>query len=304
MELTGLHFLLTYECTLECEHCFTWGSPWQSGTMTLRDIRHYLQQAKEVGTVQRIYFEGGEPFLYYAIMLQGIRMASEMGFEAGVVSNSYWATTVEDAIEWLRPVARLIEDLSVSSDIYHWNDKLSQRAQNARLAAQELDIPLGFISIAQPEDADAAEAIGKLPEGESSIMYRGRAVESLAGGAPRTPWTKLAECPFEDLRDPGRLHIDPLGNVHVCQGISLGNLFEASLREILRSYESAVEAGTHPIVSLLLSGGPAALIEQYELEHEDGYADACHLCYEARLALRDRFPEILTPDQMYGVVSG
>jgi hypothetical protein len=36
--------------------------------------------------------------------------------------------------------------------------------------------------------------------------------------------------------------------------------------------------------------------------HEDAYADACHFCYEARRALRTRFPEILTPDQMYGVI--
>jgi molybdenum cofactor biosynthesis enzyme MoaA len=44
MRLTGLHLLLTYQCTLECGHCFTWGSPWQSGTMTLQDIRHYASR--------------------------------------------------------------------------------------------------------------------------------------------------------------------------------------------------------------------------------------------------------------------
>jgi hypothetical protein len=37
------------------------------------------------------------------------------------------------------------------------------------------------------------------------------------------------------------------------------------------------------------------------VSHEESYADACHLCYQARCALRARFPEILTPDQMYGV---
>ena len=37
-----------------------------------------------------------------------------------------------------------------------------------------------------------------------------------------------------------------------------------------------------------------------KLAHDDGYADHCHLCYESRRALRSRFPDVLTPDQMYG----
>jgi len=39
MELSGVHLLLTYECNLECDHCFTWGSPWNRGTMTMDAIR-------------------------------------------------------------------------------------------------------------------------------------------------------------------------------------------------------------------------------------------------------------------------
>jgi hypothetical protein len=42
-------------------------------------------------------------------------------------------------------------------------------------------------------------------------------------------------------------------------------------------------------------------VRRYELRHEETYADACHLCYESRKALRAQFPAILGPDQMYGV---
>jgi hypothetical protein len=49
-----------------------------------------------------------------------------------------------------------------------------------------------------------------------------------------------------------------------------------------------------------LAGGPAALISEYHLPHAASYADACHLCYDARVMLRERFPKILAPDQMYG----
>ncbi|MGB2983287.1 MAG: radical SAM protein [Candidatus Bipolaricaulia bacterium] len=303
MNISGLHLLLTYQCNLECDHCFAWGSPWQTGTITLEKIREILRQASELGTVEWFYFEGGEPFLFYPIMVRAVEEAVDLGFKVGIVTNGYWGTDHTDALEWLRPFKGLVQDLSVSSDLLHWSEELSRQAEIAKQAAKELGIPLGIISIAQPETPDAPSAVGKLPSSESGIMYRGRAIEKLVDKAPRTSWTAFTECPFEDLRDPGRLHLDPLGNVHVCQGISLGNVFHEPLGDIVRAFDADVGAGTHPILSPLLAGGPAALIEQHGLDHEDGYADACHLCYEARQALRDRFPQILTPDQMYGVVS-
>lgn len=296
MELSGLHLLLTYQCNLECDHCFVWGGPWQSGTMTLGSVRHILQQAADFGTVEWIYFEGGEPFLYYTVLLKGVQEAAAMGFQVGIVSNGYWATAEEDAREWLRPLAGLIQDLSISSDLYHWSEKISTQAKNATAAAQQLGIPLGVISIAQPGATDAVSASGQLPAGDSAVLYRGRAAEKLAGQAARRPWQQFTACPYEDLREPGRLHVDPFGNLHICQGISLGNLFAKPLGEICATHDPDV----HPITGPLLAGGPAALIRRYGLPHEERYADACHVCYEARRILRRRFSDILGPDQMYG----
>ena len=297
MKLSGLHLLLTYQCTFECDHCFAWGSPWQTGVMTLENIRHILRQAQDSGTVKSIYFEGGEPFLYYAVLLKGVQEAAQQGFQVGIVSNSYWATDEQDALECLRPLAGCLSDLSISSDLYHYSEKVSQQARHARAAADKLGIPVGVISIARPEAAEAASSSGQLPESESGVMYRGRAVEKLVAQATHQPWEQFTECPHEDLREPGRVHVDPFGNLHICQGISVGNLFETPLREICQAYH----ADAHPIIGPLLAGGPAELVRRYDLPHAARYADACHLCYEARRALRGRFPNTLTPDQMYGV---
>lgn len=299
MKLTGLHLLLTYRCNFECDHCFAWGSPWQRGTMSLRDVRRILEQANGLGTVNWIYFEGGEPCLYYPILLRGVKDAASMGFQVGIVSNGYWATEVEDALEWLRPFSGLIQDISISSDLYHWSEKLSRHAGNARAAAEQLGIPLDVISIAQPEAEDEASAVGQIPAGESAVMYRGRAVEKLATkAATDKPWGQFTECPYEDLREPGRLHVDPYGNLHICQGITVGNMFETPLAEICAAYKPEA----HPIVGPLLEGGPAELARRHDVRRDERYADACHLCYKTRCSLRARFPETLTPDQMYGVV--
>ena len=295
MKLSGLHILLTYQCTYECDHCFVWGSPRQTGTLTLEQIENILNQAKEAG-VTSIYFEGGEPFLFYAVLVKAVRLAADMGFSVGIVSNSYWANSVPDAIEWLRPFVGRVSDLSVSSDLYHCEKIMGERPQNAVAAAKLLGIPTGVISVAQPEE-ESKESNGQL-EDESGVMYRGRAAEKLASRAPRRPWEGFDSCPHEDLREPGRIHLDPLGNIHICQGIVIGNLFEKPLKQICEEYD----ADSHPICEPLLAGGPSELVTKYNLSHASHYADACHLCYETRTALRALFPNLLKPDQMYGVM--
>jgi len=296
MTIDGLHLLLTYQCNFECDHCFVWGSPDQSGTMTLDLIGEILRQARDVGTVEWIYFEGGEPFLYYAALQRGVRMAAEAGFKVGIVSNAYWATGMDDALACLEPFKHLVQDLSISADAYHWNEADDRQTRTARQAAEQLGIPMDVISIAPPEATHAAASHGQIAPGESAVVFRGRAAKCLAARADTHPWEQFTECPFEDLREPGRVHLDPLGHVHICQGITLGNLLERPLAEIFAAYDPA----DHPVTGPLLDGGPAELVRRYELSCRGRYCDACHLCDTARRALRPRFPDVLAPDQMYG----
>jgi MoaA/NifB/PqqE/SkfB family radical SAM enzyme len=264
--------------------------------MTLETIQNILAEAESLGGIEWIYFEGGEAFLYYQILRTGVRLANESGFKVGIVSNAYWATADADAMKWLTPFAGSVEDLSISSDVYHGGDDYLKKPAIARRAARKLGIPVDFISVASPEATEAPRAFGQLPAGESAVLYRGRAAKLLASRVEARPWKQFDNCPWEDLRRPERVHVDPFGNMHICQGISIGNLLERPLAEIMNDYDPV----NHPIVGPLLEGGPAEIIRQYDLTHQDGYADHCHICYLARCELRERFPDQLTPDQMYG----
>ncbi|MFC1563981.1 radical SAM protein [candidate division KSB1 bacterium] len=298
MKLTGLHLLLTYKCTNECDHCFVFGSPRQSGTMTIPKIMEILRQAKDSKTITSIYFEGGEPFLFYPIMVRGVRDAKEMGFDVGIVTNGYWAAEAEDALEWLRPLNGLIDDLSVSSDLYHWNEMIEIYASNTKKAALELGIPVGYICIAQPVEENSGSAANQIPEEEIKVRYRGRAAENLVKYAEMIQWEEFSECPHEDLKDPGRVHVDAFGNLQICQGISIGNMFKKPLKEICDIYNPEDD----PVIGPILKGGPAELVRKYNISHKEKYADACHLCFETRSSLKDNFPEILTPCQSYRIV--
>ena len=298
--LSGLHLLLTYRCNYECDHCFVFGSPRQDGVMTLAQVRDILRQAHELGTIEEFYFEGGEPMLYYPILETGIREAHELGFRTGIVSNGYWALTEQDAAEWLRPFAGTLDYLSVSTDLFHADEVISAQARHAQAAAKALGIPVDTIVCEKPasaEDTPNQEPRGPVEGG--AILYKGRAAQKLAPESklPRQPWSSFTKCPSENFTSPGRVHVDPFGNLHICQGVVMGNLFEKPLVEIVRDYVPAAD----PIIGALLRGGPAALIQDYELPPADGYVDACHICFEARSRLREHFGETLRPAQVYGV---
>ena len=128
-------------------------------------------------------------------------------------------------------------------------------------------------------------------------MFRGRAAEKLIGTLPRRRPEEFTKCPHEDLRDPRRVHLDAYGNVHLCQGLSMGNMWQTPLSVLVGNYD----AEAHPVCGPLVTGGPAELGRRSGFRHEDGCVDACHLCYLVRRALIERFPRYLAPAQVYGL---
>lgn len=298
MNLKGVHLLLTYRCDAECDHCFVWGSPSAKGVMQFKDILAILSEAKKLGTVDYISIEGGEPFLFYPIMTKTMREAVKLGFHVELLSNCYWATTVEDAVEWLLPVAETGNtELSLSSDLFHADNWELAEVKNAVNAAKKLGISAGVLSVKYPRaKVPCPSEIEGAKVGLFELMYRGRAASKLLEEANKKSWMEFTECPYEDLANPERVHIDPYGHVHVCQGISIGNAFQEPFSKIARTYD----APSHPIIGPLLKGGPVSLVREFDLPHRKVYADGCHLCYDCRLSMRNRFPRILTPGQMYG----
>lgn len=298
MMLTGVHFLLTYTCNNECDHCFLYCNPSAQGTFTRSRLDQALREAAAIPSVEWAYFEGGEPFLFYPLMLQGIRTARDLGLKTGVVTNCYWATSLENALLWLEPLQELgVNDLSLSDDAFHHGENEDNPAKIALAAARSLGLPAATICIAPPENAGPDSVAKGEPVTGGSVMYRGRAVEKLAAGLPRTPWEKLKECPHEDLQDPQRVHVDPFGNVQLCQGLCMGNMWQTPLSVLIETYEPL----QHPICGPLIRGGPAELAKHHGVNHEVGYVDECHLCWEVRKSLIDRFPQYLAPRQVYGV---
>lgn len=298
--LSEIHFLLTYKCNFECDHCFLYCSPFSSGTFTIQGVEDVLQQAKKIGTIDTIYFEGGEPSFFYTLLLESIRRAAQEGFEVGIVSNAYGALAKEDAELWVKPLIDAgLSVLSVSDDEFHYGDAIETPPSLARAAAEKFNLNSFPICIDPPEVIEERSKDGE--KGETVIgggaKFRGRAADKLTEGLPTRSWEEFVECPYEDLVDPSRVHVDPFGNVHICQGISIGNFLEMPLSEIMTSYHP----DKHPICGPLYRGGPAEMVKDLDLKLDEGYVDECHLCFLSRREILDKFPEYLTPKQVYGI---
>ncbi len=297
--LNAIHILLTYACTYECDHCFLYGSPKAKGTFTLPQLQQVFTQIDKIPSIKWVYFEGGEPFLYYPLMLEGLRLARQRQLKTGVVSNAYWANSEKDAKLWLKPLWRLnVADLSISDDEFH-SEGEDRPAAFAVSVARKLGLPVDTICIEKPTiltDPEKVQVKGA-PVIGSGALFKGRAAEKLTIGLPTRPLSEFKSCPHEDLENPGRVHIDAFGHVHLCQGISLGNLWETPLSKLIADYQPSA----HPICGPLIAGGPRRLAQTYGVHLDSSFVDECHYCYSVRRILLDRFPQYLAPRQVYGL---
>jgi hypothetical protein len=127
-------------------------------------------------------------------------------------------------------------------------------------------------------------------------MFRGRAAEKLSRYMVARNWRDFMSCPYEELVDPSRLHVDSYGNLQICQGICIGNVWERPIETLIRNYSPH----HHPICGPLTEGGPAQLAKSLgDAPPEEGVADACHLGWLTRRSCRGKFHGILEPAQVY-----
>ncbi len=270
--LTQVHILLTYTCNYECEHCFLYCSPRAKGTFTLAQVREVLAESKKLGTVEWIYFEGGEPFLFFPLLKESLRLAMEAGFKTGLVTNCYWATAEEDANLWLGPLLdNGIEDLSLSDDAFHHGKDGESPAKLAVRAAADLAVDASPICIEGPTTQTPASGKGQ-PVVGGGVLFKGRAADNLTEGLPTRPTDDFTECTREELVAPSRVHVDSYGHVYVCQGVSIGNLWERPFSEIIRRHDAA----SHSICGPLVKGGPLELARAHRVMPDGPFVDECH----------------------------
>ncbi|MGC9530648.1 MAG: radical SAM protein [Candidatus Bipolaricaulaceae bacterium] len=323
MQLEGLDILLTYECTGRCAHCCYRAGPGAGSTMTVEEVAGYLAEVED-RQLEWVLLFGGEPFVCYDLLRASVGLAVQLA-EVLVFTNGYWATG-PDAARRLLPglQAEGLDHILFSVDAFHQEHVPVERIAVGIQAPKELgfsrvEIDSRFLS--EPGDDNpvnlrtwsSLDRLGRLCELDSVAADRGPA--RMVGRAADLLTPRLAsrpgpwrECPLPgylggDLRAPTTVEIHPGGWVNLCAGLALGNARQHRLSDIVAAYDP----DSHPIVSVLAREGPSGLLRlarRHGLSPAEGYADGCHLCYQARRLLRPAYPRHLAPARPYGAEHG
>ena len=290
--------LLTERCNIACGHCWFDSGPDKTATMTLQEARGYIDQARDMPTVEWISFTGGEPFLLPEMLLDLVGYASERDLRTECVTNCFWAETEERAATVLGGLVEAgLDVINISCDDFHQRHIPFDSVRNCYRAARSLG--LKTVVMCAPSRSSAfrigriAEMLGDdgihiLGDGEPEAPVSALAVETgfvpvgRAASIPREEWL-VGESPVEGpcrtvLRDVG---ITSGGRVLPCcsvaslvEDVTLGNAGKRRLASLIE------EAGRRPVFKALATIGPAELAERLGIMEKGRYVSRCHLCYK------------------------
>jgi len=321
MLLTGINWLVTYNCNAQCRHCF-FETRGQKKFMNPDLIDRVLKNFTLPKQMFWQHISGGELMLNPENLYEIIRRIRKYHQkDLGISTNGFWAVSPEKAQVVVRTLKELgVTGIAISADFFHQEFiPIDRPLEAARaLVAAGLQTHSYAMETRVKEEINHSEFINResskiadllaneleIPKAPTSIRSIGKGSEinvPKKNGIPSGPCTDLSEClgqrsPF----NPAMVWIDTYGNVMVCYGIILGNVHQTPFPAIIENYHSKV----NPITERIASRGPIGL---YELAKENGlnlpdsYFDTCDLCYQSRSVLREIYPEILGPKECYPV---
>lgn len=139
INIQGLSLILTNKCNASCKHCGFSCGPDKNETMSIEDAIFYIHEAKKLQTLKMVCFTGGEPFLFYDRVVQMMSYGNKLGLTSEIVTNSFWATTYDVAMEKLEELKKIgLVNFVTSLDDFHLEFIDINKIKNAVRAALDL----------------------------------------------------------------------------------------------------------------------------------------------------------------------
>jgi len=294
--LNRLELLVTRRCTSRCRHC-CFEVRTKGPDMAAEEAARWITEGAAGGSLGSVLLFGGEPMLNPETVLTGVRVATRLGVpRVDIITNAYWAETEEAARGWVERLHGAgLRRMVISVDAFHAEFTPMERPRLAGRAARAAGMQVTWnVCVLQegraghPMDEKTWQIVDGLrgisPEVNMNVaLPLGRALQSFAARYPRRPGIPRGPCPGPSygagLAAPTVFTVDPRGEVSICWGLAIGNARRQSLGEIVGGYDPA----RNGIVSALLRGGPAALLElpaAAGFRVRPGYANVCELCRE------------------------
>jgi hypothetical protein len=273
--------------------------------MSSQTLRGALEAVTVWPDTPQVHFTGGEPFLHYDLLLEGVRMAAELGIPRYVETSASWCIDYTEAVERFQALRDAgLQAVLISCSPFHAEKIPPARTLRALRAAlkvfgeDRVTVYLPeYLELIQLFDVDRPTQISEYLErfGQEAthrflwqgygIISGGRSGYELGHLVPRSPAQSFAEddCRL-DLLYAHHSHFDLYGNFisGFCGGLTVGDWHD--LPQLLEEFR----AGHYPpLVEVLVERGPYGLCalaeERYGYRQlPEGYAGKCHLCVDVR----------------------
>jgi hypothetical protein len=314
---TDLGIIMSYQCQCACKHClYNCGPRWKDW-MSPQTLREALQATRAWHHRFQIHLTGGEPFLNFPLLLEGVRLAVELRIPCYVETNAGWCLREEDVADKFITLKEAgLNAILISCSPFHAEKIPPARTFLAIHKALEIFGPQGVIvylpqSLEQVQLFDVErptpiaryvkrfglERAGRMLWDGYSIISGGRSGYALGHLTRRQPASafRSQNC-FLEIVHAHHSHFDLYGNYisWFCGGLTVGGWH--SLPRILDDFRNR---RFPPLVDILVHSGPFGLLEMAKAEYgyqelPQGYAGKCHLCVDVRRCLyqRGQFAEL------------
>jgi hypothetical protein len=298
--MTVLAVLPWNTCNARCAHCGPNSGPKDRTRISHDDVIKLIREAgaRYAGKDWCLSLSGGEIFLHYDELLRFCQEAKRLGGYTTLITNGFWATSVEKAEQMLTPLkAADLRILGMSVGRYHSEYIPPERVAFAIKAARRIGLR-PHIRMAATKSFRLWQMMSVLAEHglwfvdfmEMPITPAGRAEFEI----DVNEFMVEDELPLGGCPAPG-LTINPQGEGMFCcngageYGLSVGNIRNYSYDQLEERFDGSL------LLDFLLKFGPAKALDL--LEPDDAarlrtrkYVSVCHLCTEvirdpARLAL-------------------
>jgi hypothetical protein len=316
--------ILSYRCHSGCKHClYNCGPGWEKDPMSPEVLRQALEAVTAWPRPPQVHFTGGEPFLYFPLLLEGAHLANELGIVSYVETSAGWCVDDAQTVERFAELQRAgLQAVLISCSPFHAERIPPARTVRAFRAALQIFRSSGvilylpeFLQVIQRFDVERPTPIDHYVEefgldGARRILWQGYGI--ISGGrsgyelghlVSRYPATTFAEADCAaDILYAHHSHLDLYGNYisGFCGGLTVGDWHD--LPQLLADFEASRYP---PLIEILVQRGAYGLCRLAEDQFgysqlAEGYTGKCHLCVDVRrhLAATAEFEE-LRPQGFY-----
>jgi hypothetical protein len=285
--------------------------------MSSETLREALDAVTYWSHPPQVHFTGGEPFLHFSLLMEGVHLAIERGISCYVETSASWCIDEEEVEERFIALRESgLQALLISCSPFHAERIPPSRMLRAVRVGLEVFGPHRvvvylpkYLEIVKRFDVEHITPLSRYEEvfgaeGASRILWQGYGI--ISGGrsgyrlghfVPKYPEEAFAgeKCMGEILH-AHHSHFDLYGNYisGFCGGLTIGGWRE--LPQILDDFRAA---RSPQLIGVLIERGSYGLFELAQLEYgykalPEGYTGKCHLCVDVRrhLVKEDEFAEL------------